>query len=586
MTAIQPLSSDVIAQIAAGEVIERPVNVVKELVENSLDAQAQAISVQLREGGVAQIRVEDDGVGIPADSMLLAFRRHATSKLQTAAELTHLDTLGFRGEALYSIGAVSHVTLASRYRHETTGTRLRVECGAVGQPEPLGRPPGTVIRVENLFVNTPVRQRYLKSAAAEAGRVARLVQRYALAYPHVRFAYGHNGRTLLETRGRGDIREILYDLHAGDLAREALVFSAAADDISVSGYVSPPSIHFPNRSQIEIFVNGRWIQNRTLVHAVVQAFHGRLPIGRAPLALVFLEVKPDQVDVNVHPQKLDVRLLPDRRIYGILVRAIESALMEGMSVPDAAVQGQPIANGPSPAGTDAGAQSQSELALNLPSVELEMRNAAKLPMQPADAPAVMQVADLPPLNIIGQVGTMYIVAESAAGMVLVDQHAAHERVLYESWMARARDSRQEAARQNLLVPETLHTGLELAGIVMEHLSLLQRLGFDIEEFGGDTYRVRAIPALLSDRVPGTVLREVLQSLEQNRNLVREELEAHLVKLICKRAAIKAGQLLSFAEMEALLQQLGACQAPLTCPHGRPTIIQFTAHALEKAFGRT
>ncbi len=584
MPAIQPLHSDVIAQIAAGEVIERPVNVVKELVENSLDAHAQSVSVQLVAGGAAQIRVEDDGDGIPADSMLLAFRRHATSKLQTADELTRLHTLGFRGEALYSIAAISHVTLVSRARHERTGSRVRVECGNVGQPEPVGRPPGTMIRVENLFVNTPVRQRYLKSATAEAGRVAQLVQRYALAYPGVRFAYGHNERQLLETHGRGDVREILYDLHAGDVARNVLEFAATAEGIAVSGYVSPPSIHFPHRSQIDIFINGRWIQNRSLVHAVSQAFHGRLPIGRFPLALVFLQISPDQVDVNVHPQKLDVRLLQDRRIYGILVRAIESALMEGMSVPDAAVQGQAISPGLPAAGPDTGVQ--NELALQLPSVELDMRSAAKLPMQSDTAPAVLQVADLPPLNIIGQVGSMYIVAESTAGMVLVDQHAAHERILYEAWMARARDERPETARQNLLVPETLHMGLELAGIVAGHLPLLQGLGFDIEEFGGDTFRVRAIPALLSDREPGAVLSDVLQCLERNRNLVQEKLESHLVKLICKRAAIKAGQILSFEEMEALLQQLGTCQAPLTCPHGRPTIIQFTAHALEKAFGRT
>ncbi len=583
MTPIQPLSPDVIAKIAAGEVIERPVNVVKELLENSLDARARSISIHLVGGGVAQIRVEDDGEGIPSDSLVLAFRRHATSKLETAHELTCLRTLGFRGEALYSIGAISHVTLASRHIREGTGSRIRVECGKVSPPELVGRPPGTMVQVENLFVNTPVRQRFLKSANAEAGRVAKLVQRYALAYSKVRFAYVHNDRSLFETHGRGNIREILYDLHEGNLAREVLEFSATADDLAVTGYVSPPSMHFPNRSNIDIFVNGRWIQNRTLAHAVVQGFHGRLPIGRSPLALVFLEVHPEHVDVNVHPQKLDVRLLKDRRIYGVLVRAIEDALMEGKSVPDAAVMGQDLAEGLGVPPADAGRQ--EELALNLPNVELEMRSSAKLPVRRPDAPAVMQVADLPPLNIIGQVGTMYIVAESTAGMVLVDQHAAHERILFEEWMSRSRHTHTRTARQNLLVPETLNVGLELAGILAEHLPLLQSLGFDIEEFGGDTYRVRGIPALLSDRQPGTVISEVLQCLEENRNLVQEEIESRLIKLICKRAAIKAGQVLSFDEMEALLQQLGQCQAPLTCPHGRPTIVQFTAHSLEKAFGR-
>ncbi len=583
MNTIRLLNPDVIAQIAAGEVIERPVNVVKELIENSLDAQAQSITVQLVGGGVAQIRVTDDGDGIPAASMPLVFHRHTTSKLQTADELTHLDTLGFRGEALYSIGAISHVTLVSRQRQEKSGSRIRIECGAVGQPEPIGHPPGTVMCVENLFVNMPVRQRYLKSAASEAGRVAKLVQRYALAYNHVRFTYTHNERTLLETHGRGDMRAILYDLHDETLARGAIAFAATTEEVTLSGYVSPPSIHFPNRSHIDIFINGRWIQHRPLAHAVVQAFHGRLPIGRSPLALVFLTLDPNQVDVNVHPQKLDVRLLQERRIYGILVRAIEEALTTAMSVPDAAVVGQVLTD--SPDRIQASPEVQAELALNLPTVELETRSATKLPVQRPEASPPMQVADLPPLNIIGQVGTMYIVAESTTGMVLVDQHAAHERILYEEWMTKVRDS-SETVRQNLLVPETLHVGLELAGIVADNLSLLQSLGFDIEEFGGDTYRVRAIPAQLEAREPGAMLRDVLQCLERNRNLVQEELEARLVKLICKRAAIKAGQILSFDEMETLLQQLGHCQVPLTCPHGRPTIIQFTAQALEKAFGRT
>ncbi|MYD91647.1 MAG: DNA mismatch repair endonuclease MutL [Caldilineaceae bacterium SB0662_bin_9] len=588
--AIQPLSAATVARIAAGEVIERPVDAVRELVENSLDAHARHVDVALKGGGLELIRVADDGDGIPADELQLAFQRHATSKLADSGGLDRIQTLGFRGEALFSIGAVSHVTVESRHRQDVTGSRLRFACGQVEDQAPAGAVQGTTLQVEQLFVNAPVRQRFLKSATAEAGRVSRMMQRYALAWPGVAFAYSHNDRVLMRTHGRGDVREVLLEVHGRELARQALSLEGMRHDIKVAGFVSPPTLHYPNRGHIDVFVNGRWIQDRSVTQAVVQGCHGRLPGGRFPFGLIFIEMDPVLLDVNVHPRKAEVRCLRDRALFAAVLHAVEDSLAAYQQVPEAA----PLAVTPvheDAEGQWRGATSDGEgLALDLPRVDLDLRPHGRLPVIGKDdaPPDRMEpvVGDLPPLHVIGQVGQMYIVAETSAGMVLVDQHAAHERVLYEAWLDRERVDEHLRSRQALLVPETLEIGTEIAGLIDTHLGLLSALGFDIAAFGGSTYVVRAMPALLADRAPRTVLREVLDCLADNRDLVHEELERRLVRVICKRSAIKAGQPLGFDEMESLLTQLGNCENPLTCPHGRPTIVQFSSKALAKAFGRS
>ena len=590
--AIQPLSAATVARIAAGEVIERPVDAVRELVENSLDAHARHVDVALKGGGLELIRVVDDGDGIPADELQLAFRRHATSKLADSDGLDRIQTLGFRGEALFSIGAVSHVTVVSHHRRDATGSRLRFACGKVEDQAPAGAVQGTTLQVEQLFVNAPVRQRFLKSATAEAGRVSRMMQRYALAWPGVAFAYSHNDRELLRTHGRDDVREVLLEVHGRELARQALPLEGGRHDIRVTGFVSPPTLHYPNRGHIDVFVNGRWIQDRSVTQAVVQGCHGRLPGGRFPFGLIFIEMDPILLDVNVHPRKAEVRCLRDRALFAAVLHAVEDSLASYQQVPEAA----PLAVMPVHEDTEGrwkgAAPNADSLALDLPRVDLDLRPYGRLPVPAAveaDGPPGRTepvVGDLPPLHVIGQIGQMYIVAETSAGMVLVDQHAAHERVLYEAWLDRERVDEHLNARQSLLVPETLDVGTEIAGLIDPHLTLLSALGFDIDAFGGSTYLVRAVPALLVDRAPRAVLREVLDCLADHRDLVHEELERRLLRVICKRSAIKAGQPLGFDEMESLLTQLGDCRNPLTCPHGRPTIVQFSSKALAKAFGRS
>ena len=582
---IKLLSSEVVAQIAAGEVIERPANVAKELLENSLDADASRIHVDLHEGGLDQILVEDDGSGISEENLEMAFLRHATSKIQEVGQLSQITTLGFRGEALYSIAAVSHVTIASRTSKSSSAHRLQIECGLKVGRTTLGRAPGTSVKVSNLFVNTPVRKRFLKSPGAEAGRVAKLVQRLAMARPDVSFGYAHNGKSLLQTNGRGDVREFLYDLHGKELVQGLLPIAAKYEDCRLSGFVGASTQHFANRSQIECFVNGRWIQDRALVQAVVQGYRGRLPIGRFPFALVFLTVDPEQVDVNVHPQKSEVRFTSERRIFGMLQRAVERALLVLHGIPDAGVQSEAFTGTPVTFPSILSPEGQAKLPLDAPLIEFSAGPHNRLNSGVTGQPLEGK-GELPALHIIGQVGSMYIVAESQAGMVLIDQHAAHERVLYEDWLHKDRNGSEEMVAQQLLTALPLHAGQELAGLVAENLDLLRQLGFEIEEFGSESFLVRAIPNFLTHRQPESLLQDLLHAFGEHHNLGVEELENQLVKVICKRAAIKAGQVLSFGEMEALLVDLGECQAPLTCPHGRPTLIQFTSHSLEKAFGRT
>ena len=667
---IQVLAPDVAAKIAAGEVVERPANVVKELLENSLDAGATEVRVEIREGGQRLLRVIDNGAGIPAAEAPLAFERHATSKLASADDLTHIGTFGFRGEALYSIAAVSHVTLTTRHRDEEFGTQLRLEGGVLQGQSRAGAAVGTVVTVEHLFFNVPARRKFLRKAATEAGRISNVVQFFALAYPACRFSFVNENRLVFQSTGSGDLFDVLVKVYGleharqmvpvGDTALEAtLKATSAVDDllagsmddeidfsaddspgqraesprsstISVTGYVSLPTLSRANRSDINLFVNRRYIEDRNLTYAVTQAYHTLLPGGRFPLAAVFVEMPTDEIDVNVHPQKTQVRFIHDRKIFSAVQKAVRRAVMSNAPVPDMALDA-PDQSLPAP---DAGAEPrpgwsarreaildagrpQPEFDLHTPPPAQPPRlSGHSLPAEAASVPspattsapsapaedvgsdaqtppptstqAPLQEAKrkLPPLRVVGQVGTMYIVAEGPEGVYLIDQHAAHERILYEKFMAQRYGlDGAEVPRQHLLEPLTLHTGSELAGQVAQHLDVLNRIGFEVEPFGGDTFIVRAVPAVLAGDDPRRGLDEIVQTLGDRRNMVGEELEARLVKMVCKRAAIKAGQQLSVIEMRELVRQLEECQAPRTCPHGRPTMIQLSAGELEKAFGR-
>ena len=690
---INVLPPEVASKIAAGEVVERPANVAKELVENSIDAGATEIRVEIREGGRRLLRVSDNGQGIPAVEAPLAFERHATSKLHTFDDLSRIATFGFRGEALYSIAAVSQLTLTTRHRNEDFGTVLRIVGGKLEQQSRAGVPVGTVVNVEQLFFNVPARQKFLRAPATEAGQIGAMIQRFALVYPDRRFSLTSDGRLLFQSTGTGNLFDVLVKVYGLENARQMVAVGSASSTfggadasashvppadvdvefmadvghpapprgeavesaIEVAGYVSLPSLTRSNRSAIDLFVNHRAIEDRTLTHAVVQAFHTLLPVGRYPLATVFVTLDPAEVDVNVHPQKTQVRFAQERRVFSAVQKAVRRALIGAVPAPDMTMDeegrmlpasnpgGQPGQPGPDVAtwfarrDTIVNVDQQHHLDLYVPPASsqrpaLGLPSGTTLPTDwPAEAPPNtagdeatgeqaasqdlatpgntsqptasdapnapdetgtpggplgLRASQLPPLRVVGQVGAMYIVAEGPEGMFLIDQHAAHERILYEKYLAQRYGTVAGAvAKQHLLEPLTLHVGSRLAGQVAGHLAELQHLGFEVEPFGGDTFLVRAAPAALAGEDPLRVLEEIASSLAERRNQVGEELEDALVKMVCKRAAIKAGQLLSDIEMRELVRQLEECQSPRTCPHGRPTVIQLPAIELEKAFGR-
>jgi len=442
---IHILPSEVASKIAAGEVVERPASVAKELVENAIDAGATEIRVETRQGGRRLIRVQDNGCGIPAVEVELAFARHATSKLLTAEDLAGITSLGFRGEALTSIAAVSRLTMLTRSADEPSGTLLRLEGGKVVAHQQRGMPPGATVTVEHLFFNTPARLEFLRTAATEAGHIHRIVTRYGLAYPGRRFSLVSDGRLIFQSTGSGKLYDVLIKVYGLDVAKQMLEvgswkleggssqveggdrYPVSDPGLRVSGYVGVPSLHRSNRQQITFYVNRRWIRDRSLAYAVIQAYHTLLPVGRFPVALLFLDMDPTNVDVNVHPTKAEVRFRDGRGVFRTVQRAVRRVLVDQAPVP--ALTGRPSAwptpewGGRQPAA--AGQQSAAQLAMELhrPAVE-----SAVSPQQDA-------TFRLPMLRVVGQLGATYIVAEGPEGMYLIDQHAAHERILYEKLMA-------------------------------------------------------------------------------------------------------------------------------------------------------
>jgi DNA mismatch repair protein MutL len=570
---IQILSQEVASAIAAGEVVERPASVVKELVENALDAEAHSIVVRIEGGGRKLVEVSDDGAGIPAKEVPLAVERHATSKLHTIDDLFAIRTLGFRGEALASIAAVAHLELVSRTPQDAKGTRLRAEGGNAGRPEAVGAPAGTVVRVGDLFFNVPARQKFLKSEETERRRILTLVTRYALAYPHVRFQLTQEGRPAFASSGSGDRREVLSAVFGLDVAREMISLPPAEGrGVQVEGYISPPAVHRSNRREVTLFVNGRWIQDAALTAAVVQAFQGLLMVGRYPIAAIFVAVPPETVDVNVHPAKAEIRFREPEAVFAIVQRAVRATLL-----------GQAPATALAPPAMWAAGWSESAAARGAdPAWAIAHATAhEEAPAGPIAQPG-LSAGRLPLLRSIGQVGATYLVAEGPDGLYLIDQHAAHERVLFERLMQLQQTG---AASQTLLEPMTVELSVAESMVLEGQVEILRRLGFEVEAFGSTAYRVRAVPPLLAHLPAALALRAVIEDFEEDESPLADAVEARVAARVCKRAAVKAGQVLSLAEQEQLVRDLEACAVPRSCPHGRPTMIHLSVDTLERQFGR-
>jgi DNA mismatch repair protein MutL len=607
---IQRLSDALASQIAAGEVVERPSSVVKELIENSLDAGATAVTLEIRSGGRDLIQVADNGSGIPAAEIETAFQRHATSKLTSIEDLQAIHTLGFRGEALAAIAAVSQMTVVSRTAAAEAGIRLELEAGRVSRRDQVGAPQGTVMAVEKLFYNIPARLKFLKTVATEKRLIDELITRYALAYPQVRFRLAHDGRITFQTSGSGQLSDVLIDVYGLEVARELLPLRPEEGEtrregewqIGVTGYVGPPSRHWSNRGQITLFVNGRWIKDSQLTYAVIQAYHTLLPAGRFPLGLIFVTLPAKQVDVNVHPMKTEVRFRDPGALFSQIQRAVRETLVETQPIRSMTQFTPSNALLWSSQTDDAGfvrreVDSQENLPLSWPAADLPTAvfpepvagggastDSASATGSASGTGSASATGKLPVMRVIGQVGAAYIITEGPDGLFLIDQHAAHERILYEQFMAQwAQDKRIES--QRLMTGTAVHLPPGQADLLGEHLPLLAQIGFEIEPFGPQSFMVRSLPTPLARLDPGRALAEIVDELDRGSEPLRERIEAQIVRRVCKTAAIKAGQTLSPAEMEALIQQLEACESPHTCPHGRPTFLHLSAAQLARSFGR-
>ncbi len=588
---IRLLPSEVASQIAAGEVVERPASVVKELTENSLDAGAKNILISIEDAGRTLVEVADDGCGIPADELELAAARHATSKLSQAGDLFRISTLGFRGEALASIGSVSRMTITSRVADAKEGARLRVEGGVAGKAEKVGAPPGTTARVEALFYNVPARLKFLKTDVTERRAIDALVAKYALAYPRVRFRLTDGKQVALQTAGDGDRRAILAALHGVEAAKQMLEVIAEEDGMSLSGFISPTSLTRSNRREITFFVNGRWVQDYALTTALLQAYHTLLMVGRYPLTALFLQVAPEEVDVNVHPTKAEVRFRNQDRVFSFVQRSARKALLA--YTPVASVSPRLWGGSSTPQEREAiGIDWTMARDENARRAESEPENTdgelalVHAPAETHASPAPSQPAmpgGVPILRLVGQVGSTYLVAEGPDGLYLIDQHAAHERVLFEKLMAQRQAQRIPA--QALLAPEIVTLPPQSARALLPQLPFLNRFGFEVEEFGTNTFQVRAMPVLFSGGDPAAALRALVEDFEEDESPLQSELEAKIAARVCKRLAVKGGQILSPEEQRALLNDLEACQSPRSCPHGRPTMIHLSVDMLEKQFGR-
>ncbi len=584
---IRLLSPEVASQIAAGEVIERPASVVKELVENSLDASARAVTVTVQEAGRRLIEIADDGTGIPAPELELALSRHATSKLSRADQLFSIGTLGFRGEALASIGSVSRLTITSRVAASDSGARLKVEGGINGRLEMVGAPVGTVVRVEDLFYNVPARLKFLKTDSTERRAIDGLLTRYALAYPHVRFKLTEDKNVTLQTAGDGDRRAILAALYGVEVAKQMIEVNLDEEGLSLTGFISPTALTRSNRKDITFFVNGRWVSDTPLTTALIQAYHTLLMVGRYPMAALFLEITPEDVDVNVHPAKAEVRFKNQDRVFSFVQRVARRTLLAYAPVPSVAPVLWGSQSVPSrQVGLDwsmAGDESQKSNVESQPSAN-ETAASTTSDLRPFDgAQGKPSTFDMPLLRLIGQIGQTYIVAEGPDGLYLIDQHAAHERVLFEKLMAQ--HDQRKIPSQSLLSPVIVQLPPQSTNLLNSQLPTLQHFGFDVEEFGGNSFQVRAIPTLFAGADPAAALRALVEDFEEDESPLQSELEAKLAGRVCKRLAVKAGQTLSSEEQRALLNDLEACESPRTCPHGRPTMIHLSVDMLERQFGR-
>ena len=566
MRPIRVLPELLVSQIAAGEVVERPASVLKELLENSLDAGATAVHITLDEGGVRRIQVEDDGEGIAEGELTLALARHATSKIATLDDLEGVATMGFRGEALASIASVSRLRLATRTRDAAHGAEIRAEGSALGEPAPAARAPGTTVAVEDLYFNTPARRKFLKSEPTEFGHCDEVLRRIALARPEIAFSLRHNGRVTRHLRTQPAPQRAAAVL-GEEFVQQALAVQAQSGGMALSGLAGSPHAATARADSQYFFVNGRFVRDRVLAHAVREAYAEVLHGDRQPAYVLYLEIDPRTVDVNVHPAKTEVRFRDSRGVHQFVRHALARALS-----PSAAEA--PVAY----AAVSHNSFAQNSLALAQPAAAYQAFMAA------ATAPVPIEHADEPLGHALAQLHGIYILAQNAAGLVLVDMHAAHERIVMER-LKLALDA-GEVARQSLLVPAVFSAEPLDIAIAEENAQALERLGFDLAVSGPNTLTVRAAPALLASGDVVALAKDVLAEIrEHGASAVLSARQNELLATMACHAAVRAHRALSIPEMNALLRDMERTERSGSCNHGRPTWYQLTLADLDRLFLR-
>ncbi len=626
MNRIEVLSEDMANKIAAGEVIERPASVVKELVENALDAGAREIEVEVAGGGRSLVRVSDDGTGMNRDDAILCLERHSTSKLHEPGDLASLTTMGFRGEALPSIASVSRLTITTCERGAETGTFVKADGGRLINVVEVGRAPGTTVEVKQLFRNVPARRKYLRSAEREMGEIARCVDTYALAHSGVYVSLMHNGKVVALMPKAGSLADRMAAVFGRQMLKQMVPVEHDAGGFSISGYVGKPALTRSNRMQQYYYVNRRPIWHTGVSRAVEVGFKSLLMRGRYPVAVLFIEVDPAQVDPNVHPTKRQVRFRNEWDLKEAIAAAVAEALKGADLAPTASVSTK---NEP-PIGTDytdqkaPAAPEEEQPAAERTAFEKELAESSAKQFRAKNEPVGAAAAELferktgrelvkgtepdveiapervgdakreepreqpevrhgsVSLKFLAQLLESYLLAENDEGLVIVDQHAAHERVLYERIMA-ALDGRGRTS-QRLLVPRTIELTRREALVIEEHLDLFRRMGFELRAFGPNTVLVEAMPTYMPDAEWDGVFRDILDEVDANQKEYRRRPEETLITAACT-AAVKAHDSLTRDESVRLLADLAACERPFTCPHGRPTMIRMTEHDLEKEFKR-
>ena len=576
--AIELLPDEVIGRIAAGEAIERPASVAKELIENAIDAGASSVHVEVEAGGRRLLRVTDNGTGIRESDIKLAFKRHATSKLRTADELQELTTLGFRGEALASIAAVSRAMIVTRHRDEAMGVSLNLRGGVIERQQRIGAPAGTVVAIENLFFNTPARLAFLKSDATEKRHIYWVVLRYAMAYPAIAFALKQDGRERFRSSGNGELADVV----ANAFGLKAFKRMVAIDDIEtprpgrpgigIRGYTSLPSLSRASRDRIILFVNGRAIQDSSLSHAITQAYDGLLKAGAFPFTVLLLDMPPDFVDVNVHPTKAEVRFRDSQLVFIAVQRTVREALL-------GSVDAAPVADLWSGTGfTDEYIAYQHPRPPWRQSRDDDPFDDDELDHIPATTDSPIKPRTLPVLRVVGQVGAAYIIAEGPAGLYLIDQNAAHERVLYQGLM----DESANGGVQSAALPESQNILLspEDAELLGEVGGLFSVLNFEIEVFGSNSFVIRRAPRIVSSVLASDYLPQMLERLRQSEKTAECATQALAVV-----AAVRSGQVLQQEEMQSLIAQLERCPAPFASPSGQKTLVHLSREQLADEFKR-